>query len=190
MNLIFLGPPGAGKGTVAAKLVEMAGLEHLSTGDMLREEMKQGTELGKLAKQYIEEGKTAKAGIMFDGFPRTVAQAEALDAIAKIDAVINLYTTVDVVVERIGGRRLCRNCGAVYNVSWYDQSDCEKCGGELYTRADDTEETIRKRFDVYLSETAPLVEYYKKQGLVHDVDANGDIQTKVDAISAIIESVK
>ena len=206
MNLIFLGPPGAEKGTVAAKLVETAGLEHLSTGDMLREEMKQGTELGKLAKQYIEEGKlvpdsviidmvkerlkTAKAGIMFDGFPRTVAQAEALDAIAKIDAVINLYTTVDVVVERIGGRRLCRNCGAVYNVSWYDQSDCEKCGGELYTRADDTEETIRKRFDVYLSETAPLVEYYKKQGLVHDVDANGDIQTKVDAISAIIESVK
>ena len=122
MTLIFLGPPGAGKGTVAAKLVETAGLEHLSTGDMLREEMKQGTELGKLAKQYIEEGKlvpdsviidmvkerlkTAKAGIMFDGFPRTVAQAEALDAIAKIDAVINLYTTVDVVVDRIGVRRL------------------------------------------------------------------------------------
>ena len=206
MNLIFLGPPGAGEGTVASKLVATAGLEHLSTGDMLREEMKKGTELGKLAKQYIEEGKLVpdsviidmvkgrlsktQAGIMFDGFPRTVAQAEALDAIAKIDAVINLYTTVDVVVERIGGRRLCRQCGAVYNVSWYKEETCEKCGGELYTRADDTEETIRKRFDVYLAETAPLVEYYKAKGLVHDIDANGDIQTKVDAISEIIERVK
>ncbi len=202
MNVILLGPPGAGKGSVAARLVEHARLTHLSTGDMLREEMKAGTELGKMAAGYINEGKlvpddviigmvqgrllTARGGILFDGFPRTVEQADALGKIAKIDAVVNLYTTAEVVIGRISGRRICKGCGAVYNVNWYGKDTCEKCGGELYVRPDDNEETIRKRFEVYTAQTAPLIDYYRGKGLLVDIDANGTIEENATAILAAL----
>ncbi len=204
MNMIFLGPPGAGKGTLAQILVEKTDLTHLSTGDMLREEIKKGSDLGKMAKSFIDEGKlvpdnviigmvearlkSTKGGIIFDGFPRTVEQAEALDTIAKIDLVIDLYTTVDVIISRICGRRICKKCGAVYNTSWYKKDTCQKCQGELYTRADDNEETVKKRFDVYTKQTAPLVAYYEKKGVLRHIDASGDIDEKIAAIMEIMES--
>jgi len=203
MHVIFLGPPGAGKGTVAARVKEEFHLNHLSTGDMLRAHMKEGTALGTLAKGYISEGKLVpdqviidmvadkiahtEGGILFDGFPRTVEQAKALGEIAKIDAVVNLATTVDVVVDRICSRRLCRDCGAVYSVKWLKSDKCEACGGELYIRPDDNEETVRTRFDVYTNQTAPLIDYYERQGLVHTVDANDAIDNVVAKISDILK---
>lgn len=199
MNVIFLGPPGAGKGTVAAEIKERFNLEHLSTGDMLRAEMKAGSELGKMAKSYIDAGslvpddviigmvgerlKAAKGGILFDGFPRTVAQAEALGRIAQIDRVVNLDTTVDVVVGRICSRRLCRECGAVYSVkSLAGAEACPKCGGEIYIRDDDTEETVRERFHVYEQQTAPLIDFYAAQGIVSNIDADDTIENVVQQI--------
>ncbi|MGI6665256.1 MAG: adenylate kinase [Christensenellaceae bacterium] len=206
MNVIFLGPPGAGKGTLAARLLERTGLLHLSTGDMLREEMRNETTLGNEAKAYIEAGElvpneviigmvkeklaATSGGILFDGFPRTVEQAHALDEITTIDVVINLFTVVEVVVDRICGRRLCKECGAVYNVSSYDKDSCEKCSGELYIRPDDTEETVRTRFEVYQAQTEPLVEYYRAKGIVFDVDADGTIDDIANTIFDILESVK
>ena len=199
MNVIFLGPPGAGKGTVAAEIKERFNLEHLSTGDMLRAEMKAGSELGKMAKSYIDAGslvpddviigmvgerlKAAKGGILFDGFPRTVAQAEALGRIAQIDRVVNLDTTVDVVVGRICSRRLCRECGAVYSVkSLAGAEACPKCGGEIYIRDDDTEETVRERFHVYEQQTASLIDFYAAQGIVSNIDADDTIENVVQQI--------
>ncbi len=205
MNVILLGPPGAGKGTVAARIKEDFGFLHLSTGDMLRAEMKSGTELGNMAKSYIDQGKlvpddviigmvknrleSAQGGILFDGFPRTVQQAQALSEIAKIDAVINLDTTVDVVVGRICSRRLCRDCGAVYSTAWYDGDTCEKCGGPLYIRDDDTEETVVKRFSVYQEQTAPLVEHYENKGCLYTIDANGTPNEVADKIRKTLEGL-
>lgn len=206
MNLIFLGPPGAGKGTIAAELKKKLPLDHLSTGDMLRSEMKEGTELGKMAKGYIDEGKlvpdqviidmvekrlaASSGNVLFDGFPRTVEQAKALDKIAKIDAVINLAVDADVVVARICSRRICRDCGAVYNANWHSGETCDACGGELYIRDDDNEATARKRFDVYMEQTAPLIEYYDKQGIVHTYDASESTSYVAEEVAAMLESGK
>lgn len=203
MNVIFLGPPGAGKGTIGAKIKERFSLLHLSTGDMLRAEMQEHTELGAMAKGYIDEGKlvpddviigmvekklkTAQGGILFDGFPRTVAQAEALDKIATIDQVINLATEVDVVVKRICSRRMCRKCGAVLNTAMLDGKDiCPVCDGELYVRDDDNEETVRKRFAVYEEQTAPLIDYYEKKGVVTTLQADAPIDDITDQIASIL----
>lgn len=198
MNLLIMGPPGAGKGTQAVEVVKELKIPHISTGDMLREAVKQGTEMGKKAKEYMDKGQLVpdeviigvvkeriaqsdcKAGFLLDGFPRTLPQAEALDVSLKgmgikLNGVINIMVPREKIVARITGRRVCRSCGDTYHVKNKPPKEagkCDKCGGELYQRSDDTEETVNKRLDVYEAQTQPLLDYYGKQGLVLNI--NGD----------------
>ena len=202
MKLIFLGPPGAGKGTQAIKIAEKYQIAHISTGDMLRAEMRDGTKLGNEAKSLIERGELVpddvilgmvknriqkedcKNGFLFDGFPRTIAQAEALEEISAIDYVINLDVPAERLISRISGRRMCAECGAGYHVSTYADANC-KCGAALYQREDDKEETVRNRLVVYERSTKPLIEYYTRKGLLHTV--NGD--ASIDIVDAAIRAV-
>jgi len=198
VNLLIMGPPGAGKGTQAAEIVKELKVPHISTGDMLREAVKKGTEMGKKAKEYMDKGQLVpdeviigvvkerlaqpdcKAGFLLDGFPRTLPQAEALDQTLKemgikLDSVINIRVPRERIVDRITGRRVCRSCGDTYHIvnkPPKENDKCDKCGGELYQRSDDTAETVNKRLDVYEAQTQPLLDYYGKQGIV--VDINGD----------------
>lgn len=178
MNIILLGGPGAGKGTQAEFLIKEYEMLHISTGDLLRAAVKEGTEQGKLAKKYMEAGdlvpdeviigimkekfdsEDISNGLILDGFPRTTAQAEALDEIVKIDLAILIDTPEDVIINRICNRRMCKSCGFIGNSSY---EACPKCGGEMYQRADDNEETVRNRIDVYNKSTAPLIDYYQQQ---------------------------
>jgi len=192
MRIILVGPPGAGKGTQAEKIVAKYNVAHISTGDILRANVKAGTELGKKAKSFMDAGALVpddvivgmmrgrlaeddcKNGFILDGFPRTVPQAEALDGLLaemgiKLDGVILLDVDDDTVVERLCGRRMCKKCGRIFHVSFKPSSKgdlCDECGGELYQRDDDKEEVIRQRLAVYHSQTAPLVDYYGKAGLL------------------------
>ena len=202
MKLIFLGPPGAGKGTQAIKIAEKYQIAHISTGDMLRAEMREGTKLGNEAKSLIDRGELVpddvilgmvknriqkedcKNGFLFDGFPRTIAQAEALEHISAIDYVINLDVPAERLISRISGRRMCAECGAGYHVSTYADANC-KCGAALYQREDDKEETVRNRLVVYERSTKPLIEYYTRKGLLHTV--NGD--ASIDIVDAAIRAV-
>ena len=202
MKLIFLGPPSAGKGTQAVKIAAQYGIAHISTGDMLRAEMREGTELGKAAKSLIDRGELVpddvilgmvksrilrddcKNGFLFDGFPRTLAQAEALDQISAVDAVINIDVPFERLIRRISGRRMCPDCGAAYHVSTYAGETCS-CGGKLYQRDDDKEETVRNRLVVYERSTKPLIDYYAEKGLLATV--NGDAE--MGAVTAEILSV-
>jgi adenylate kinase len=199
MRLIFLGPPGAGKGTQAVFVKETYGLAHISTGDILRVQVKQETELGKAAKGYMDAGKLVPddviigmirerlgeedcaKGFILDGFPRTVPQAVALAELLKsmgrhLTAVICFDAADDLLVERLSGRRTCRNCGAIYNVSFHPpgkENVCDACGGSLMQRDDDREEVIRNRLRVYKEQTAPLIEHYEHEGLLRRFDAGG-----------------
>ncbi|MEO5368084.1 MAG: adenylate kinase [Magnetococcus sp. WYHC-3] len=196
MKLIFMGPPGAGKGTQARRICEKYGIPQLSTGDMLRAAVKAGTPVGLKAKAAMEAGalvtddivvgiiadRTREAdcrgGYLLDGFPRSVPQAEALDAMLKergesIDTVIDLEADTEALVERITGRSTCAKCGEGYHRTFKApkvDKVCDKCGGELVQRADDNEATVRNRLAVYAQQTAPLIDYYKKHGAVHSVD--------------------
>ena len=192
MIIIMLGAPGTGKGTVAGLLQEKLGIKQVSTGDIFRKNIKEKTELGKIAEEYIAQGKLVpdditikiiedrlnepdvEKGIILDGFPRTVRQAEALDKILeekgkKVDKVINLTTPEEEIIERIVNRKVCSNqeCKAVYNIVLHPpkvEGICDKCGSELITRKDDTEETVKARLKNYFEQTSPLVDYYEKQG--------------------------
>lgn len=201
MRLILLGPPGAGKGTQAANIVEKYQLPHISTGDIFRANIKQGTELGRRAKEFMDKGELVpdslvvelvedrlqkddtRIGFMLDGFPRTLPQAEALDSVlanmgSTLNYVVNIVVDPSVLVERAVGRRICRDCGATYHIKFNpskEESVCDKCSGELYQRSDDNEETVSNRISVYTNETAPLVEYYTKAGKLVSIDGLQDI---------------
>ncbi len=208
MNVILLGAPGAGKGTQAAKIVEAYGLPHISTGDIFRENIKKGTPVGLEAKSYIDKGllvpdevtckiveeRIAKAdckdGYMLDGFPRNLFQAEALDKITNIDLVINIEVDFSILLDRICGRRICKECGEIYHVSRLNgKTACAKCGGELYQRKDDNPETMQSRLEVYTAQTAPLIDYYKAKGVLFNVvskttaeDVFAKVAEKLDAL--------
>lgn len=182
MKIILLGAPGAGKGTQATRIASKYGIVHISTGDIFRANIKGGTEIGKLAKSYIDAGKLVpdsvtcdivkdrlgwddvKKGYLLDGFPRSLYQAEELSKFADIDLCLNLEVDPSLIMERICGRRVC-SCGESYHVSTLNGSTvCAKCGKELYARADDNPETVKARLDTYNTQTAPLIDYYKAQG--------------------------
>ena len=208
MNIILLGPPGAGKGTMAEYIKGSFKLDHISTGDMLREEIKKGSELGKSAETYMNKGelvpdkvilgmieqrlqaKSAKKGIMLDGFPRNIAQAKALDKVAGIDVVILLEATRELVIERALNRRICADCGEVYSAKLHKGRTCDKCGGRLIKRDDDNAETINKRFDVFEESTAPLIDYYKKKDIVAIINADQPIRFETAAISGMLGYIK
>ncbi|MFC8126098.1 adenylate kinase [Streptomyces sp. NPDC057302] len=206
MRIVLVGPPGAGKGTQAAFLAKNLKIPHISTGDLFRANISQGTELGKQAKAFMDAGNLvpdevtigmahdrmtqpdAENGFLLDGFPRNVSQAEALDESLKadgqkLDAVLDLEVPEDEVVKRIAGRRICRNESShVFHVTYSKpktEGVCDVCGGELYQRGDDKEETVRKRLDVYHRETEPIIDHYKAQGLVVTISALG----KVDEVT-------
>ena len=199
-RMVFLGPPGAGKGTQASLLKSKYGIAHISTGDILREAVKKGTELGKKAKEYMDRGllvpdeiiigiieerlaePDAQKGFILDGFPRTIHQAEALDRLLEkkrisLNAVFLFNANKETILERLTGRRVCKKCGALYHIRYSPpkiEGVCDKCGGELYQRDDDKEETILRRLDVYRNQTEPLIDHYRKKGILIELDANKD----------------
>ncbi len=209
MNIILLGAPGAGKGTQASKISEGYALPHISTGDIFRENIKNETPIGLLAKSFIDKGQLVpdevtckivenriekpdcKDGFMLDGFPRTIAQAEALDAITKLDLVINIDVDFSLLLDRLCGRRVCKDCGESYHVSKLNgETKCARCGGELYQRKDDNPETVQSRLDVYNAQTAPLIEYYEKKGLLFNVEGNATPDDVFAVISKKLDALK
>ncbi|MBR2823918.1 MAG: adenylate kinase [Clostridia bacterium] len=205
MNIIFLGPPGAGKGTQAQKICEALKIPQISTGDILRRAMKEGTETGRKAKSYIDAGQLVpdeviidivkerlamedcRGGYILDGFPRTVPQAEALDTFATIDCVIELDVADEVLVNRLSGRRVCLTCGYTDHISREGYADkCPKCGEPLVQRNDDKAETVLNRLTVYHDQTAPLIGYYEKKGLLKKIDgAQGMDNTRAAILEAL-----
>ncbi|EDP74974.1 adenylate kinase [Hydrogenivirga sp. 128-5-R1-1] len=208
-NLVFLGPPGAGKGTQAKRLAQELGLMHISTGDILREAVKKGTPLGKKAKEYMDKGELVpddlivalieevmppEGGVIFDGFPRTIAQAEALDEMLSkkgmgIDAVVLFDVPDEVVVERLSGRRVCPSCGAVYHIKFNPPENdevCDRCGTKLIQRDDDREEVVRNRLEVYRRQTEPLIEYYERKGILIRLDASKEIEEVYQELKKVV----
>ena len=205
MNIIFLGPPGAGKGTQAQRVCSALNIPQISTGDILRRAIKEQTPTGVKAKAFIDAGKLVPddviidivkerlaqadcaGGYILDGFPRTVPQAEALEGIAAIDAVIELDVADEKLIERLSGRRVCLKCGATYHVSRLNgETECAACGDTLIQRDDDKAETVLNRLTVYHNQTAPLVDFYQKRGLLKVIDGAQDMDTIFASIMDIV----
>ena len=202
MNVILLGAPGAGKGTQATKLVEKYDVPHVSTGDIFRANIKGQTPIGIVAKSYIDKGQLVpdevtveivknrlneedcqQKGYLLDGFPRNLFQAEELDKFSNVEKVVNVSVDLSKLLKRITGRRVCSKCGESYHVDFLNgKTDCARCGGELIQRADDNEETVMKRLEVYTAQTQPLIDYYEKAGKLITVDGDKSI----DAVFAEI----
>jgi adenylate kinase len=212
MNIIMLGAPGAGKGTYASRITSKYGLVQISTGDLFRNEVEKKTELGKKLKKYLDAGQLVPdevtieilkkklamikgKGIIFDGFPRTVEQAKALDVILEereiqIDYVLYINTPKELIIERISGRRVCKNCGAIYhtkNIPPKIMGVCDKCGKALYQREDDRPEVVSERFDKYEEVTRPLVNFYKKRKILHEIDGTKELDVVLKGIFSVLD---
>ena len=214
MKIIMLGAPGAGKGTQAKMIAEKYSVPHVSTGDIFRANIKNGTELGKEAKKYMDQGllvpdeltvkilldrvanEDCKNGYVLDGFPRTIPQAEVLDeALTKLGEKIDFAIDVDVpdenIIRRMGGRRACVTCGATYHIEYVppkQEGICDKCGSELILRDDDKPETVKNRLNVYHEQTQPLIDYYNKKNILKSVNGTKDMMEVFDDITAILEA--
>ncbi|MDP7244074.1 MAG: adenylate kinase [Flavobacteriales bacterium] len=203
MNIVLLGSPGIGKGTAATKLSKKLGIAHISTGDMLRENVAQKTKLGVEAKSYMDKGllvpdslviemmkkclqkKDCKNGFILDGFPRTINQAEEIGKEIKIDKVINIQASDEIIIDRLSKRKVCGKCGFVYHLIYIKpkkEGVCDKCGGKLYQRKDDKPEAITERLKVYRNETEPLIDYYKEKGILADVDGSGTPEEEFESV--------
>ncbi|MEM1514579.1 MAG: adenylate kinase [Candidatus Bathyarchaeia archaeon] len=211
MRIIIFGPPGSGKGTYASRLMSALGVPHISTGDLVREEIRERTEIGLIIKQYVERGELvpdetiidlllkrlqktdAKRGFILDGFPRTISQAKFLEENFKVDLVINLVVPDEIIVQRLSNRLICKQCGAIYNrLTLKPKIDeiCDVCGGELYQRDDDKPEVIRERLKVYRTNTEPLIKYYRERGILRDIYCK-DLMIPPDVIvREILEIIK
>lgn len=207
MRLVFIGPPGSGKGTCAKILSQKYGIPHISTGDVFREEISKGTELGLKVKEYVERGllvpdeivievvreilkrPQCKRGFILDGFPRTLRQAEELDVFTTIDAAILFQVPVEIIIARLSGRLVCPNCGAIYNVYWRPPKKpgiCDVCGAPLTRRKDDEPEVVRARYTIYLQTFGPVIEYYRRKGSLVEVDASKDSTDVVAEIERVL----
>ena len=208
MNLIFLGAPGAGKGTLANMLSREYNIPQISTGDLFRAAVKEGSELGKQVRGIMEKGELvpdsltielvrerlakpdAGDGYILDGFPRTIAQADALAGFQKTDGVIDFSISDELVIRRLSGRRVCRSCGAIYHVDNLppkEEGKCDRCGGELYIRDDDKIDSIKNRLRVYKEQTEPLIAYYRDKGLLREIDSSQSPQNSLEQIKKILE---
>ena len=216
MNIVLMGLPGAGKGTQAEKIVEKYAIPHISTGDMFRAAIKEGTELGLKAKSFMDEGKLVpdevtigivrerlsqadcEKGFLLDGFPRTVPQAEALDSILEelgrpIEHTINIDVQKDELVARLSGRRICKTCGASYHLIFNppaEEGKCDKDGGELYTRADDNPETVENRLAVNMNQAQPLLDFYQAKGVLTNIDGQQDIDKVFADLDALLQGIR
>jgi adenylate kinase len=216
MNIVLMGLPGAGKGTQAEKIVEKYAIPHISTGDMFRAAIKEGTELGLKAKSFMDEGKLVpdevtigivrerlsqadcEKGFLLDGFPRTVPQAEALDSILEelgrpIEHTINIDVQKDELVARLSGRRICKVCGASYHLIFNppaEEGKCDKDGGELYTRADDNPETVENRLAVNMNQAQPLLDFYQAKGVLTNIDGQQDIDKVFADLDALLQGIR